>query len=361
MNIAYLLPNLHLTGGARVGVELGSRLVKRGHRFVIMIPTGRLKLPSDSDVEIVECGIRLSNPLLAVISGLIGMAYRLPNVDLIMASMPPHALFASFLGKYRQIPAINYVLNDDVHFFDDGSFLKSSLLLRIYRMAARWSIRRANIFTNSHWTAVRCVNEGGKRPAAIIPSGFDHTVFHPPSIKLKANAECRLVTVGRHMKWKGFADLIEALNMINHKKYPFNLTVITQDSLDYSTAAFPLKVVKPRNDDQLVKAYQDGDIFVHSSWFEGFGLPPLEAQACGLAVAATDSGGIREFLRDGENALIVPPREPGKLADAVCRLIADDALRNRLAARGLETSQEFTWDRIAVRFEDALYNLLKSS
>ncbi len=359
MNIAYLLPNLHLTGGSRVGIELGSRLVKRGHRFVIMIPTGRLKLEKKDNLEIIECGIRVGSPLIAVITGLIGMAYKLPKVDLVMASMPPHALLAAFLGKYRNIPAVNYILNDDVHFFDDGSFIKNKVLQKIYRTAARLSIRKANTFTNSHWTAVRCITEGGKRPTAIIPSGFDPAVFQPPEIKHETGTECRLVTVGRHMKWKGFADLFEALNLIDHVKHPFNLTVITQDNLDYPTTAFPVKILKPDSDKELVEACQSGDIFIHSSWFEGFGLPPLEAQACGVAVVATDSGGIREFLRNGDNALIAPPRDPVRLADAVRRLISDSELRDRLSDRGLETAREFTWDKIAIQFESALINIIE--
>ncbi|HHE46704.1 MAG TPA: glycosyltransferase, partial [Bacteroidetes bacterium] len=99
--------------------------------------------------------------------------------------------------------------------------------------------------------------------------------------------------------------------------------------------------------------------FIHSSWFEGFGMPPLEAQACGLAVISTDSGGVREFLTDQVNALIVPPREPRTMAAAVERIIGDETLRRRLISGGLESCVNFTWDRVADRFEDALHRLIR--
>ena len=170
MKIAYLLPNLHVTGGSRVGIELGCRLAERGHGFFILIPRGRHRLPVQCNIEVIECGPRTTNPLIAVIYGMVGMMSRLPAVDVVIASMPTYALLAYFMGWLRNQAAINYVLNDDVHFFDDGSFISNPLLLSIYRAIARLSVRRGIVITNSHWTAVQCVAEGGRRPAAIVPS-----------------------------------------------------------------------------------------------------------------------------------------------------------------------------------------------
>jgi len=169
-----------------------------------------------------------------------------------------------------------------------------------------------------------------------------------------------LVAVGRKPLWKGMPELIEALNQINQEQYSFVLKVLTQDDLDFSRATFEYEIVKPANDTELAEHYRWGDIFVHSSWFEGFGLPPLEAQACGLAVVATNSGGVCEFLKHKENALIVPPREPRTMAKAVVKLIEDQKLRDRLIKRGLETCQDFTWDRLTDKFESVLLSLVRS-
>lgn len=73
-------------------------------------------------------------------------------------------------------------------------------------------------------------------------------------------------------------------------------------------------------------------------WSEPFGLVPLEAMAHGRPVVSTAVGGQAEYLRNGENALVVPVDDPGALAAAVGRLAEDDGLRARLRAGGLETA-----------------------
>ena len=352
------MPNLHVTGGARVAVELSDRMSARGHEFYILIPAGRYKLPYRLSANVIECGPRVKSPLLAVAAGLLSMGKHIPEVDAIIACMPPYVLLAKRMARKQDIPAVNYLLNDDVHFFDDRSFLRSRLLLMVYRSVARTSIRSGYVFVNSHWTAVRCVYEGGVKPSAFVPHGYNPKVFYPSDNERDSEGPVRLITIGRHMRWKGFADLIEALNLIDSNKYPFELSVISQDDLDISRAGFPIKLYKPDSDTELADIYRGGEIFIHSSWFEGFGVPPLEAQACGLAVVSTDSGGVREFLRDEYNALIVQPREPKSLAHAVERVIKDGMLRRELAANGLETCVNFTWEQAADRFETALKELI---
>ncbi|NQT35723.1 glycosyltransferase family 4 protein [bacterium] len=360
MKVAWLMPNLHVTGGARVAVELSDRMIARGHEFYILIPTGRYKLPYKLSAEVIECGIPVGNPLLAVLTGTLSMPKRVPAVDVVIGCMPPYALLAGRIARKRGIRAVNYLLHDDVHFFDDRSYIRSNLLLKIYRNRARRSIRSGANFVNSHWTAVRCVSEGGLKPFAIVPSGYNQEVFFPMESGKDNSDPVRIVTIGRHIRWKGFPDLIEALNLLDYKKLDFMLDVISQDDLNISEAQFPLSIHKPTDDRELVDLYRTGDIFVHSSWFEGFGVPPLEAQACGLAVISTDCGGVREFLLDGDNALMVPPREPRTMAHAVERLILNKDLRHRITKRGLETCVDFTWDRATDKFETALQKLIDS-
>jgi len=353
------MPNLHVTGGARVAVELSNRMVKRGHEFYILIPRGRYRLPVKTSAKVIECGIEVSNPLLAVITGIIPMFCNVPDVDVIISCMPPYALLCRYLGYTRSVPGVDYLLNDDVHFFDDGSYIHSRFLLNIYRVMARLSIRQGTNFVNSHWTAVQTVAERGLRPTAIIPQGYNPEVFYPAQATLQQCNQVTIVTIGRRAHWKGFADLIKALNIVDRNRYPFELKVISQDKIDCASAEFPISVHKPANDIELSDLYRTGQIYVHSSWFEGFGMPPLEAQACGLAVISTDCGGVREYLFNGDNALLVPPREPVTLARAVEGVIGDRELLDRLVERGLETCREFHLENIADQFESALEELVE--
>ncbi len=95
----------------------------------------------------------------------------------------------------------------------------------------------------------------------------------------------------------------------------------------------------------LVDLYRGADCFVYPSLCEGFGFPPLEAMACGVATVATDTSALRENLRDA--AMLVPVRSPEALAAVLAGLLSEDARRARLAEDGLERARRFTWERTA--------------
>jgi len=95
--------------------------------------------------------------------------------------------------------------------------------------------------------------------------------------------------------------------------------------------------------ERLRELYRHALAFVYPSHYEGFGIPPLEAMACGAPVIATTTGAIPEYA-DGA-ALLVPPADPGALRAALVRLLGDAALRRELRARGPERARLFGWDR----------------
>lgn len=80
---------------------------------------------------------------------------------------------------------------------------------------------------------------------------------------------------------------------------------------------------------------------------EGFGIALVEASACGLPVVAGNSGGIPEAVRDGETGFLVPPEDPAAVAEAVCRLLEDPGLAQRIGAAGRRAVETyFNWDRV---------------
>jgi glycosyltransferase involved in cell wall biosynthesis len=93
----------------------------------------------------------------------------------------------------------------------------------------------------------------------------------------------------------------------------------------------------------LPHLYRTAAFLVYPSLFEGFGLPPLEAMACGTAVAATNAGAVPEVLQD--NALYFEPRDVDSIATALGRLARDPSLRETLAKRGSVHAARFSWER----------------
>ncbi len=97
--------------------------------------------------------------------------------------------------------------------------------------------------------------------------------------------------------------------------------------------------------DDLPALYGAATAFVYPSFFEGFGLPPLEAMACGVPVVCSNTSSLPEVV--GDAALTVDPRSIDGLAGAIRRVLQDAELRERLRAAGLDRARHFSWERAA--------------
>lgn len=99
------------------------------------------------------------------------------------------------------------------------------------------------------------------------------------------------------------------------------------------------------SDQELAALYSGAQAFVFPSLDEGFGLPPLEAMACGAPVIASNRASLPEVL--GEGALLVDPLEPGSLATALAQVLRSSDLRDSLRLRGLNWVRRYSWERCA--------------
>ncbi|HXY42474.1 MAG TPA: glycosyltransferase family 1 protein, partial [Vicinamibacteria bacterium] len=98
--------------------------------------------------------------------------------------------------------------------------------------------------------------------------------------------------------------------------------------------------VPPRT---LAALYRMASVFAFPSLYEGFGLPPLEAMACGTPVVTSQLSSLPEVVGDG--ALLVDPYSEEAIAGGIARLLDDDALRAGLVERGLRRAASFSWER----------------
>jgi glycosyltransferase involved in cell wall biosynthesis len=107
--------------------------------------------------------------------------------------------------------------------------------------------------------------------------------------------------------------------------------------------------------DDVIELYSHASVFCCPSVYEPFGLINLEAMACEAPVVASAVGGILEVVEDGVTGLLVPPRHPDRLADALTALLTD---RGRALAMGkagrVRVEERFSWTSVAARTE-ALY------
>ena len=111
------------------------------------------------------------------------------------------------------------------------------------------------------------------------------------------------------------------------------------------------------DDDDLPAVYSGAALFVFASLYEGFGLPLLEAMACGVPVITSNVSAMPEVA--GGAALLVDPRDVDDLAAAIARLLRDDALRDRLRGAGIARARQFPWAATARQTLDAYASLVQ--
>jgi glycosyltransferase involved in cell wall biosynthesis len=167
---------------------------------------------------------------------------------------------------------------------------------------------------------------------------------------------------------KNIERLIEAFHSL--KRHGFDevkLLIIGDEISKYSTlrrAVHRYKLHKHVRffgfvpDQTLAILYRLAAVFVFPSLYEGFGLPPLEAMASGTPVITSNVSSLPEVV--GDAALLIDPYEPEAIADALRRVLTDDALRADLRAKGLARANHFSWDRSIRRVREIYDEVLAS-
>jgi len=199
------------------------------------------------------------------------------------------------------------------------------------------------------------------RRVSVVPCGVDLGRFTPHgAVERRPHGRRRLVMLGRLVERKGIEEAVAALARI-----PDAELVVGGGPDRNRLAADPearrlLEVaqqhgVADRLDlrgrvsrDQVPPLLRSADAVLCVPWYEPFGIVPLEAMACGAPVVAAAVGGMLDSVVHGDTGLHVPPRDPRAIADAVCGLLADRALRSRLSEGGVRRAQTlYGWDQVA--------------
>jgi glycosyltransferase involved in cell wall biosynthesis len=216
----------------------------------------------------------------------------------------------------------------------------------------------APILSISQWHRQLILQETGLN-STIISAGVDRANFHPYPKRSGQTGRKNIFYVMRDpasgYTWKGGNDFIKAITRLKNQ-LDFELTLTLPDSANF-TPPLPCRTTTASTDQMLGQLYGEADLFVYSSYFEAFGLPPLESMACGTAVVTSDCGGNRDYTRNGENCLVVPPSDIDQLTGAMYRLLTNDSERQRLAASSLAFSQAWTWQRTADQVEAFLKSI----
>ncbi|MBY0436488.1 MAG: glycosyltransferase family 4 protein [Cyclobacteriaceae bacterium] len=101
---------------------------------------------------------------------------------------------------------------------------------------------------------------------------------------------------------------------------------------------------------ELVQVYHSADVLFFASTYEGFGLPIIEAQACGLPVITSNFGSMAEITENGKSAHLVDPYNVNEIRDGIEKIFNDNQYRSNLVANGLENAKRFSYQLIADQY-----------
>jgi glycosyltransferase involved in cell wall biosynthesis len=187
---------------------------------------------------------------------------------------------------------------------------------------------------------------------SVIPNGVDTGDYYP-SVDEKERNGIGTIYSGHPAKDPG--TVLEVLRRIR-KRFP-NIP-------QYVFGKYPRPAKIPRKDymnspsvDKARDIYSRSLVWIMASRSEGFGLPILEAMACGCAVIATDCGGPRDIIVDGENGFLVKVGDIEQIVQRVERLLNDHVLRERFVRKSQETVKKFTWDNSVNKLEKLLLKI----
>ena len=184
-----------------------------------------------------------------------------------------------------------------------------------------------------------------------------------------ANAVPTIVSIGRLIDKKGFADLIRACDLLKKRGHDFRCEIIGEGPLenDLRTQIADLELKSqvnlagPKTQTQIVQQLAEASVFALPCVVDPDGardnLPTviMEAMAAGLPVVSTTVGGIAEMVVHGESGFLVEPHNPVALADAIEKVIVDPALARRLGQAGYERAEQlFSIERNVRELRDLL-------
>jgi len=383
MKILFALISTGLAGGVRYIFEVANRLKEKGHDVKIVALTGDHSWFKNLKVDVIYKPLNLNMFRSTVYS-----LYKFySHITLQNVRRTPYGVFRSISSKLLGVRPDSIIeLADLIKDFD------ADVTIATYYLTAFsvWFSQNKNPFylmqdfpelvennegkiglnmfyfslklpfsfiTVSSYTKQLIAENNPTAKITIAYPGVNLSIFKPGKNNSYSQKKKVMIILGG-TKYKGDELALKVLQNVN-KKMPIHVIFVGNKRLvSYYLKTmkldFKYTVFSNVPDEVLAELYSSSDAFLYTSYVEGFGLPPLEAMACGTPVVMTDNKGSRDYAVDGFNALISQPGDVKSLTDNLLKVLQDDKLRDRLIENGLETAKKFTWEKTVENFEKAL-------
>jgi glycosyltransferase involved in cell wall biosynthesis len=317
-----------------------AELLRREEASVVLVQTNAPYRPALAGrVPVLRAAFRL----IPYLAGLWRTAGR-SDVFHVMAnsgwSWHLYAAPAIWVARARGVPVVvNYRGGEAAEF-----------LARSARVV-RWSMNRVTRLAVPSGFLEAVFLRHGMR-AEVVPNIVDLARFHPRDT---AHAQAQHVLVARNLEaLYDNATALRAFAAIVQRLPAARLTVAGSgpDEARLRALASELRLegrvhfTGKLDRDAMARLYREADVVLNPSLADNMPNSLLEAMACGVPVVSTNVGGIPFMVRDGETALLVPPKNPQAMAAAAIRVLEDNTLRSALAQAGMADVERYTWPRV---------------
>lgn len=313
---------------------------------------------------------------------------RIPNTKVVQNSLLPYGVYVELWNLFPKfgLEQVFDVKADISHFFNfvippkasgmtintvhDLVYLNypETMEKRNYRrlkLHLERSCREADVIITVSQTVKREMIEQMGLPGAkirVVYNGVDQSRFFPGAGRLASMPEHYFLYLGTLEPRKNLTGLLEAYRIGKQKFGDCKLVLGGARGWEYDEIFRKVKEYRLEEDvifpgylpaEQLSGLYAGAQAFVFPSLYEGFGIPPLEAMACGTPVITSKCSSLPEVA--GDAAVLADPCNPEELAAAMEQILTDSALRKSCISRGLERVKRFTWEKAA----DGIYGIYK--
>ena len=268
------------------------------------------------------------------------------------------------------VPSCSVLTIHDMTWFSHATMHRSIKSLYFTRMIPLSASVSQKVITVSHASKAEILRFLPIPEYKISPvyNGVDLTLFHPVQEQsVRKMLAWRygipdnpfILTIGKIHPRKNVLGLVKAFGILKSRGCVHKLVVAGEILWGRNELLAPIHSLGLKNDViftgyvqdvDLPSLYSNADVFVYPSFFEGFGLPVLEAMACGTPVITSNISSLPEVA--GDAGLLIDPYDIEALADNIWKVITDHTLQEHMRIRGLEWVKGFTWEATARKTMD---------
>ena len=336
LEITYIMVWTKVCGGSKIILEYANRLAKKGHKINIVTydeypdwyelsdKINFVKVPENEDIE-----------------------KYIPNSDVVVPT------------SWKCIRKAIKANKGPVAFFEQGG----SHLFEIDRLS---EIKRKVvydrmqlppfIYTVSKYSAEKIEEIYGKS-SSIIYNALESKIFYPREKERNENEISITIVGSEDFKFKNVGEVLEVIRELK-EKYQIKLNWITQTEPKINKEEGKNAIVNPEQK-IIGDVLRNTDIYICNSEYESFGLPTLEAMTCGATVITTDTGGMRDFVIDRENALVIKHHNKEDMKEKIEMLINNRDLMHKMSQDGIATASKFNWDNTILSMEKYFREIAK--